>query len=142
MPDLRTLVSSHKYSSRFSMNSRDPKLIALQFNECINHQDLTGLSLLMTDDHTFIDRDDNALQPKQRMVEAWREFFRIFPKYKNTFDRVQSKDNLVVMLGFAYWSEGQSYDPAIWTATIVSDLVQVWRVYADTEVNRSRFNLL
>lgn len=38
------------------MNTKDPKLIALQFNECINKQDIKGLSSLMTDDHTFIDR--------------------------------------------------------------------------------------
>lgn len=33
------------------MNIRDPKLIALQFNEFINNQDIEGLSGLMTDDH-------------------------------------------------------------------------------------------
>ena len=38
------------------MNSTDPKLIALQFNEHINHQNIRGLSDLMTEDHRFIDR--------------------------------------------------------------------------------------
>jgi hypothetical protein len=42
------------------MNTKDPKLIALQFNDCINNQDLEGLSLLMTDDHAFIDREGNV----------------------------------------------------------------------------------
>jgi hypothetical protein len=32
------------------MNTRDPKLTALQFNECINHQDIDGMTSLMGED--------------------------------------------------------------------------------------------
>ena len=39
------------------MNSKAPKLTALQFNEYINNQDIEGLSNLMTENHTFIDRE-------------------------------------------------------------------------------------
>lgn len=124
------------------MNAKDPKLIALQFNEFINNQDLAGLASLMTDDHAFIDRDGKAHGPKQVMLDGWKDFFKMFPGYRNTFIRVESRDNLVVVLGYAYWSEQQAYDPVIWTATIVSDLVREWRVYADTETNRRVFNLI
>jgi len=124
------------------MNSKDPKLVALQFNECINVQDLNGLALLMTDDHTFIDREGGISQSKQTMVQGWKRFFEMYPKYKNTFIRVQSKDNLVAILGYAYWSEKQPYDPVIWTATIVNDLVQEWHIYDDTEANRKQFDFL
>ena len=125
-----------------AMNPRDPKLIALRFNECINNQDLNGLADLMADDHAFIDREGTISQPKQAMVQAWRQFFEMYPKYRNTFNRVQSEENVVAIRGYAYWSEKQPYDPVIWTATIVNDLVQVWRIYDDTEVNRKRFNLV
>ena len=121
------------------MNTEDPKLVALQFNDCINSQDLGGLALLMTEDHAFIDREGNVHQPKQVMVDGWKEFFKTFPKYRNTFNRVESRGNLVVMLGYAYWLEEQPHDPVIWTATIVNDLVREWRVYADTPENRKRF---
>ena len=124
------------------MNTKDPKLVALQFNECISNRDVDGLSRLMTEDHTFIDRDNNAYQPKQAMVEAWKQFFKMSPYYKNTFNRIESKENLVVILGYAYWSQKQPHDPAIWTATIVDDLVAEWRIYADNEENRKRFNLI
>jgi predicted SnoaL-like aldol condensation-catalyzing enzyme len=124
------------------MNNKDPKLTALQFNECINNRDLAGLTLLMTDDHAFIDREGVVSQPKAAMVQGWKRFFEMFPEYKNTFNRIESKDNLVTILGYAYWSESRPYDPAIWTATIVDDLVQVWRIYSDTESNRKKFNLL
>jgi ketosteroid isomerase-like protein len=123
------------------MNTKDPKLIALQFNECINNHDLNGLTVLMTDDHAFIDREGKAHQPKRAMVQGWKEFFEMFPNYKNTFTRVESKGNLVFILGYAYWSENQPYDPVVWTATIVNDLVQEWRIYPDTEANRTQFNL-
>ena len=124
------------------MSERDPKLIALQFNECINRQDLDGLAELMTEDHTFIDREGKTGHPKEAMVQGWRNFFGMFPEYRNTFTRIQSIDNHVTILGFAYWSDEEPYDPVIWTATIVDDRVQEWRVHADTEANRKRFELL
>ena len=123
------------------MNKRDPKLVALEFNECINTRDLKGLERLMTDDHTFIDRDGKACQSRAVMIANWKRLFERFPAYKNTFKRVESTDNLVVMLGHAYWSEEQAYDPAIWTAVIIDDLVHEWHVYNDTGENRRRFIL-
>ncbi len=124
------------------MSTRDPKLVALLFNECINTSDLEGLARLMTDDHAFVDREGKVHQPKQVMVDGWKDFFGMFPEYRNTFDRVDSRDNLVVILGHAYWSKEKPYDPVIWTATIFNGQVREWRVYADTPQNRKSFNLL
>jgi hypothetical protein len=124
------------------MNTKDPKLVALQFNECINHQDLDGLSRLMTGDHAFIDRDGTVVQPRKVMIDSWKQFFELFPEYKNTFTRVESTENRVVMLGHAFWSREQPHDPAIWTALIRDDLISEWRIYADTEANRKAFNLV
>jgi hypothetical protein len=42
------------------VNSRDPKLTALMFNECINGRDIVRLSGLMTEDHCFIDRKNEV----------------------------------------------------------------------------------
>lgn len=121
--------------------AEDPKSVALRFNECISNQDIDGLGGLMTEDHVFIDRDRNITQSKKAMLESWSRFFEMFSRYKNTFERVESRDNLVVILGFAYWSEENQHDPAIWTATIVNDLVAEWRIYHDTEENRKKFGL-
>jgi len=52
------------------MNSNDPKLIVLLFNECISGQNLEGLSALMSDDHAFIDPAGTVSQPKAFMVDA------------------------------------------------------------------------
>ena len=86
------------------MNAKDPKLIALQFNEFINNQDIEGLSSLMTDDHTFIDRAGAVDKGKESMTKGWKEFFSSFPEYKNTFNRVESHGDLVTLIGHAYWS--------------------------------------
>jgi hypothetical protein len=124
------------------MHTKDPKLIALQFNECINNQDLDGLERLMTEDHVFVDREGIVQQSKQVMIRNWKKFFEMLPDYRNTFTRVESEDNLVVILGYAYWSEKQPYDPAIWNATIVNDRVREWHIYTDSVENRRRFNLV
>jgi hypothetical protein len=123
------------------MNLRDPKLIALLFNECINNRDIDGLGALMTEDHTFVDRDGAAHGPKQAMVEGWKQFFEQFPEYRNTFDRIESRQSGVVIHGSAYWSDKEPYDPVIWSATIAGNRVREWCVHVDTEANRKRFNL-
>ncbi len=123
------------------MSKRDPKLIALLFNECINNQDLEGLARLMHDEHAFVDRDGSVHQPKHVMVEGWRGFFKMFSEYKNTFTRIESRENLVVILGYAYWSADEPCDRVIWRATIVDDLVREWRIDPDTPDNRKLFHL-
>ena len=123
------------------MNSRDPKLIALLFNEFISNRDLEGLSGLMSPDHTFIDRTGAISRPKSVMVESWRKFFAACPKYYNTFSRIDSDGDAVSIAGFAYWSEEQPYDPVLWSARIADDRVAEWRVLDDTPGNRKLLNL-
>ena len=50
------------------MSNRDPKLITLLFNECINNRDIRGLSQLITKDHTFIDSSDDIHKGKESMI--------------------------------------------------------------------------
>jgi predicted SnoaL-like aldol condensation-catalyzing enzyme len=135
-------VSRPLASAEVGMNSVDPKLTALQFNEYINRQDIDGLSSLMTEDHTFIDRKGEVDKGKETMIKGWIDFFKSFPDYKNTFERVESKGNLVVLYGFATWKKAADPDYAIWTAEIEDDLVAQWRIYEDTEENKRRFNLI
>ena len=123
------------------MNTSDTKLIALQFNDCINKQNIKGLTGLMSEDHTFIDRAGEIDRGKESMTKGWIEFFEKFPDYRNTFTRVESRDDLVIVIGYAYWSEENKHDPVIWTAWIENDLVAEWRIYEDTEENRKKFGI-
>jgi len=123
------------------MNSTDPKLITLQFNEYINQQNVRGLTGLMTEDHRFIDRAGTVVSGKDSMTKTWVRFFELFPEYCNTFERVESHGNLVILHGYATWKKGDAPDHAIWTATIENDLVAEWRIYEDSEENKKKFNL-
>ena len=124
------------------MNRKDLKLTALQFNQSISEHDPDALKRLITDDYAFIESDGAIHQPKQVISENWKQFFKLFPEYRNTLERIQSKDNLVVIPWYAYWSEKQPHDPAIWTAIIINDLVREWHIYIDTPENRKKFNLV
>lgn len=93
----------------------------------------------MTEDHVFIDRSDDCFGD---IVNGWKEFFSNFPTYKNYFTRVESRENLVILIGYAKWSKVSSEeDHAIWTAKIENDLVVEWRIYEDTDENRNKLIL-
>jgi ketosteroid isomerase-like protein len=123
------------------MNQRDPKLTALQFNEYINQQDIQGLTSLMTEDHVFVDRKGEIDVGKEKMTKGWINFFESFPEYMNTFTRIQSQGDFVVLYGYATWVKGGDPDYAIWTARIENDLIAEWHIYEDIQDNRLQFNL-
>jgi ketosteroid isomerase-like protein len=123
------------------MSKKDPKLIVLQFNECINNQDIKGLSNLMTEDHVFIDSSDDIHRGKEFMIKGWIDFFNQYPDYQNHFSIVESRDNLVLVIGHSTCSYEPLDGPALWTAKVESGLVAEWRVYLDTAENRKKLNL-
>jgi ketosteroid isomerase-like protein len=124
------------------MNNRDPRIIALLFNECINNQDIQELSNLMTEDHKFIDRQNEVTTPKEQTVKGWIEFFKNFLEYQNYFPQVESKGDTVIIPGYAIWANGEEKDHAIWVAKIQDDCVSEWRIYNDTTDVRKKFNII
>jgi ketosteroid isomerase-like protein len=122
------------------MAIKDSTAIVQAFNDCINNQDIDGLAALMHEQHTFIDRDGSSHGPKSPMVEGWKQFFETFPHYRNTFDQIRSEGEHVFVLGSAYWSEEEPYDPVIWTARIENNLIAEWRIYEDSAKHRKQFN--
>jgi ketosteroid isomerase-like protein len=119
----------------------EPRQIAEEFNQCINGQNLEGLARLMHEDHLFIDREGTRNGPKPVMVKGWKEFFSMFPDYRNTFRKIVTEGNRVYILGFAYWDAENPYDPVIWSALIRDNLIAEWVVHSDTPENRSRYHL-
>ena len=117
------------------MNTRDPKLIALLYNEHINSRNLEGVIALMAENHRFIDTK-NRVEDKEQMKTSWAEFFTEYPDYKNVFQTIISRGNLVIMLGHSKCSEPVLDGPAIWTAKVNNDQVTEWRIFLDNEENR------
>jgi len=123
------------------MTNDEQQIIAFQFNKCINSRDIHELATWMTDDHTFIDSANQSFQGKEKVVEAWQGFFALFPDYRNIFERVESRNNLVAISGYSTCSEKQLDGPALWIAKLRGDKVAEWRVYVDTPENRKRLSL-
>ena len=72
------------------MSLNAPILIVNDFNDCINNQDIEGMAALMHENHVFIDRDGSSHGPKTHMVKGWKEFFKLFPDYRNTFTDIKT----------------------------------------------------
>ena len=123
------------------MSGVDPQSVALRFNELINARDLDGLVACMSEHYTFIDALDSVETGKQHGIASWRAFFEQFPDYRNVFERVLSRGNLVVMAGYSTCSFGPLDGPALWTARVSAEKVEEWRVYDDTPQNRQLLGL-
>jgi ketosteroid isomerase-like protein len=110
------------------------------FVEAINTADVSRMLDLMTDDHLFIDSQDNRMTGKENLKDAWTGYFNLFPDYKIEINEIFEKESLICMIGYAsgtyknlknkdntnYWRI-----PAAWTAIIEENHVKQWQVYAD-----------
>ena len=119
----------------------DPVAVATRFNDCVNRRDLTGLAASMSDDHTFVDTESNTISGRQACVAAWRGFFELFPDYRNVFESLSVRGNVVVIVGHSECSEPALAGPALWKATIEGDQVARWHVHEDTPENREELGL-
>jgi hypothetical protein len=124
------------------MNTRDPKLTVLLFNECINSQDIEGLVALMTDNHILITYGSVDSPGKESSKQAWLSFFHDFPDYMNHFHRIESQDNFVTIVGNSICPKNDFLNKnALWSAKIEDDKVLEWQVYDDTIENRKRLKI-
>lgn len=123
------------------MGNKDSKLVVLQFNACINEGDLQGLSDLMTEDHVFIDSSNDVHRGKDLMVKGWENFFSQYPDYLNHFSILESRGNLVLVIGLSTCSYEPLDGPALWSAKVEDDHIAEWRVYVDNEKNRELLGL-
>ena len=119
----------------------DPKQLAMRFNECINCHDIDGLGRLMSEDHVFIDSEEELDEGKRSCLENWMGFFQIFPDYKNVVDSIDTDGETVVIEGHTECSDKRLEGPAIWTAKIEDGKIKQWRVYEDTPVNREKLRI-
>ena len=114
--------------------------IVQSFNNAINEGNVELLSSLMADDHTFVDAGGSAHSGVKEMTEGWKDFFRMFPDYKNNFENILQDGNLVVAIGTACGTyngnrglipENRIKWTAAWKAIVENDKIKVWQVYAD-----------
>ena len=102
------------------------------FNACINARDVEGIRRLMTADYTFIDSAGTAEAGLDAGVASWRGFFARFPDYRNVFEELSVRGDLVMATGYSVCSKPVLNGPAIWTARVRGGKVAEWRVHEDT----------
>ncbi|MFH1425137.1 MAG: nuclear transport factor 2 family protein [archaeon] len=51
------------------------KEVALKFNDCVNSQDLDGISELMSENFRFVGVEGEGFQGREKSVKIWMEFF-------------------------------------------------------------------
>lgn len=121
------------------MESKEIRIVQA-FNNAINEGDIDTLSSLMTNDHTFIDSEGTVASGVHNMTEGWKGFFAMFPDYKNNFESILQKGNMVVAIGTACGTykghrglvpENRIEMPAAWKAIVENEKIKEWQVFAD-----------
>lgn len=114
--------------------------VVVDFADAISHADVDRMCSLMTDDHLFIDSQDNKMEGKEMMKIAWIAYFGLFPDYKIEIEELYENESSICILGYAsrtYKSLQNKNNnnhwrvPAAWKAVVKDNLVQHWQVYTD-----------
>jgi ketosteroid isomerase-like protein len=114
--------------------------VVLDFINAINNTDIERIYSLMSEDHLFIDSQDNRMLGKENMKQAWIAYFTMFPDYKIEINEIFEKDSLICIIGYASGTYNGIQDenntnywriPAAWTAIITENKIKQWQVYAD-----------
>jgi ketosteroid isomerase-like protein len=118
----------------------DALSIVKAFVEHINAQDVDGLCELMTDDHRFVDPTGAVHIGRERMRQAWRRYFAMFPDYRIAVETWITSSDHVAGFGTthgAYAPNGMQVTMYAGRLVVVRDgRVLEWRVCADNEPAR------
>jgi len=114
----------------------------VSFVDAINAADVARIANLLTDDHVFVDSDGSEIQGRERMREAWLQYFRLMPAYAITVRETFCKGETVVLVGSASGTcarhgsgtRGNEWSvPAAWRAVVRDQRVAVWQVFVNPE---------
>jgi len=117
--------------------------ITLDFVNSINCADVEKIYEMMTDDHIFIDSQDQKISGRDKMKQAWIGYFQLFPDYKIEITETLENDSMIVLLGYASGTYKNLRDennsnywriPAAWKAVVKDDKIKLWQVFADNSV--------
>ena len=125
-----------------TMAEPDVVRIALRFVNEINRHDVPAILARVSDDHVFIDGLGHELRGKERLRDAWTDYFAWFPDYRILIEDHMEAGIVVGLFGSA--SGTFSVDgalsptrrwkiPAAWKAIVRDERVERWQVFADNE---------
>jgi hypothetical protein len=122
------------------MRNESSKAIVIRFVKAINDHDVNEIVNLMSEDHIFIDGQDNKSIGKKGMKEAWEGYYELFPDYQIEISDIIENDSLVGLFGYVnatyknltnklnsnFWRT-----PASWKAIAENNKIKHWQVYCD-----------
>jgi ketosteroid isomerase-like protein len=116
------------------------KDIAIRFVKAINDHNVNAIVNLMSEDHTFVDAQNNKAVGKKEMRKGWKGYFELFPDYKLEISDITENESVIGLFGYAnatyknltnklnsnFWRI-----PASWKAIVENNKVKYWQVYCD-----------
>ncbi|HUC86462.1 MAG TPA: nuclear transport factor 2 family protein [Candidatus Acidoferrales bacterium] len=121
------------------MNSREITIVDA-FIAAVNRHDVSALSNLMTEDHTFVDPTGQSHSGRVTMTSGWQSYFEMFPDYQIFVERKLVDKDVVGVFGSASGTfngrrglvaENRIAMPAAWRVLVENDRIKLWQVYAD-----------
>ena len=118
------------------------------FIDCINHGDIDGLSVLMTDDHKLQVFDEAPLVGRRANVEAWRGYASAFPHYVIYPHEISERGDAVAVLGHTTGShlglpdDEEQKLTVIWYARVDSGRLSRWQIFHDFHLLLIRSSVL
>jgi len=127
------------HGARNTMISNEIKVVEA-FIAAINGHDLSELSNLLTEDHTFIDAAGKSHSGRATMTAGWKQYFHMFPDYEIHIEGLLGDKALVAVFGSASGTYNGKRGliaankiamPAAWKALVENGKIKLWQVYAD-----------
>jgi ketosteroid isomerase-like protein len=115
------------------------KKVFFDFIDAINAANMVALAALMSDDHVFIDSQNNRVEGKDAMKDGWEGYFQLFSDYHIEVNEIIADDSNVYAFGYAsgtYLGNSDNFwkIPAAWKAIVEGGKIRQWQVYADNSV--------
>ncbi|KAF0109363.1 MAG: hypothetical protein FD163_880 [Hyphomonadaceae bacterium] len=117
------------------MNLEEATSIIIEFNNCITTKNLHVMAELLSDDHQFIDAVGNVISGKRQCLQAWQQFFELFPDYQNQFDEISFDGDYFVIHGRSICADARLAGAAKWKAKVKDQCVTEWQVLATDQRN-------
>ncbi len=114
--------------------------IVLHYIRAINEADVDAICMLMTDDHVFVDSQNNKVLGKEPMRQAWIDFYKLFPDYHLEVNEILTRNEVVIVTGLASGTyknlkhedkDNSWIVPAAWKAIVKDGKVELWQIFAD-----------
>ena len=122
------------------MKSESNKTIVIRFVKAINDHNVNEIVNQMSEDHIFIDGQDNKSVGKKGMKEAWEGYYELFPDYQIEISDITENESVIGLFGYVkatykkltnelnsnFWRISAS-----WKAIVENKKIKHWQVYCD-----------